>query len=279
MSHPFIIKENVPYNMAQCPNCDKKIGILIKTNCKRCGTKYCNDCGNNYGSGIAERTVNDNEGKPHLEHWVPKQTLCVRCTKAMELRLVAEAMGSNPFGACPACGYDTSPTKFWLGMEGAAFKFPGQPTTYSNMLCLKAFCPKCSKTYSKQFYWAGGAKCDTVSNWNDEKWYNYSQARLAESVERIDDAANHYEKAGLLEKSRQLRLKNKNQVVHHITIDVNKMLEFLKDSNFTIPYKCPSCNGTIKLNGQRDASSFFVCEYCGTSLQAIDVQNMIGAMM
>ncbi len=265
--------------MAQCPNCDKKIGMLIKTNCKRCGTKYCHDCGSDLASGIAERTSYDNENKPFTEQFILKQKLCIPCIKAMEVRMVGDAMKANPFGACPACGYDSSPTKFMLDQEGAAFKLNGKPTTSVSMLCLKAYCPKCSKNYSKQFIWVNGASCETISNWNDERWYNYSQARLAESVERIEDAANHYEKAGLLEKAKQLRIKNKNQVVHHITIDVNKMLDFLKESNFTIPYKCPSCHGTIKLNGQRDANSFFVCEYCGTSLQTVDVQNMIGAMM
>ncbi len=266
--------------MADCPNCGKKIGFLIKTNCKSCGIKYCNDCGEQYGSGIGSKTEKDTEGRPFTEHFAFKSSICKPCITRLESMVTTEAHGTNPYGACPACGYDSSPTKYRFSLdEKVNFAFPNENGFTIPMLCLQAYCPKCTKVYSKRYLWVHGSPYDGPANWDDPKWWNYSQARLAESVERIEDAANHYEKAGLLEKSKQLRIKNKNQVVHHITIDVNKMLDFLKESNFTIPYKCPSCHGTVKLNGQRDANSFFICEYCGTSLQTVDVQNMISAMM
>lgn len=266
--------------MADCPSCGKKIGLLIKIKCKSCGKTYCNECGGHYLAEIGTNQVNDNNGNPHTQHHAVNRKVCKTCLNDLETKVVSEAEKVNPYGYCPTCGLDAAPTKFKLSQtETAKFEYPNETVFNADMLCLEAYCPKCSKVYSKRFLWADGRPYDGSNNWDDPSWFNYSQAKLAESVERIDDAAMFYEKAGFLEKAKQLRIKNKNQVVHHITIDVNKLLDFLRQSNFTIPYKCPSCQATIKINSQRDANRFFLCEYCGTSLQAVDVQNLISGMM
>ncbi|WP_446787306.1 hypothetical protein [Macellibacteroides fermentans] len=229
---------------------------------------------------ISTAIIHDNKGRPYSHHYDVPVSVCTHCQTEINLKAVSDAEKSNPYGFCVTCGLETAPTKYRINRsEKIKLEFPEKKALNVDMFCLEAYCPKCSKVYSKHFLWSDGRSYEGPSNYDDPVWYNHSQARLAESVERIDDAAMYYEKAGFLEKAKQLRIKNRNQVVHHITIDVNKLLNFLKESNFTIPYKCPSCHGTIKINGQRDAIKFFTCEYCGTSLQAIDVQNLINDMM
>lgn len=265
--------------MAQCPGCGKKIGLVFKINCSSCGVKYCTDCGDKFlaGTNVEKTTENGNTVLKNVPVMVAK---CKNCLAKQEAGLVTAAEKANPFGFCPACGLEDVPTKYRLNQEYAVkFDFPNGDTFTPRMLSLEAYCPKCSKVYSRKYLWSSGKPHECSSDFDDPSWYNISQARLAESVGRIEDAALFYEKAGQLAKARELNKRSRSQVVQHVTVDVNKLLDFLRENSFTIPYKCPSCLATIRINGQRDATQFFTCEYCGTSLQAIDVQNLIGGLM
>jgi len=152
----------------------------------------------------------------------------------------------------------------------------------SNVLSIQLMCPKCGRTYFSENYLFSRHLIDrsVVHPYflpDRDKLLFYSKAKFAEQVGRYDDAANFYEKGGYIENAKKIR--DTNRVQHHehkhVTVDVNGLLEILGRTNYTIPYKCPGCGAVIKLNKERSADRFLTCEYCGSSLKAIDIESII----
>lgn len=102
-------------------------------------------------------------------------------------------------------------------------------------------------------------------------------AHIAEKAGRYGDAADHYELVGLVSNAKELR--DSNRTIRHINIDVNRMLEMFSKTNYTIPYKCPGCGAVIKLNKERGADKFLTCEYCNSSLKAVDIEALINQFL
>lgn len=128
--------------MADCPSCGKKIGLLIKVNCRSCGETYCSDCGDLYLAEIGTNQVNDNNGNPRPHHYAVNKKMCKICLKNLETKAVYEAEKANPYGYCSTCGLDAAPTKYKLCQtEKARFEYPNEAAFNVDMLCLEAYCP------------------------------------------------------------------------------------------------------------------------------------------
>lgn len=189
------------------------------------------------------------------------------------------------------CMYCGESTKLMFSVYKRQYAVPA--FTDHNMLSfmqLQIDCAKCHQTF-----------CDTVLLFNypnrelthirnlikpfstgmEARYKHYSDALKAKNAGRYEDAAKEFEAAGFADKAKELR--DSARVVHHehthVTLDVNQMLEELGRTNFTIPYKCPNCGAVIKLNKDRDASNFLTCEYCNSSLKAVDIKELMSQML
>jgi hypothetical protein len=226
---------------------------------------------------------------------ISSNSFCSKCSdKAIkeEIRKLAQSSfeGSNPEypNYCMFCGQEVQLAirSRWI-THTFMKRYGGVWTPAGNAYVLQIYteCPKCSRPYFGYHYIfkpSGLGRIDTnlIPNYygpDYDKFANYADALRAEKAGRYDDAAHHWEKAGYLDKARNLRDSNRTiRLEHkHAILDVNRLVEMLSATNYTIPYKCPSCGAVIKLNKERTADKFLTCEYCNSSLKAIDIETLI----
>lgn len=108
------------------------------------------------------------------------------------------------------------------------------------------------------------------------------RARLAcaQNLERVGrplDAANGYEKLKMYDKARELREKDKQVVVKgtNVTIDLNRLLQQVKDGGIVAVYRCPHCGGKLKVDKNVDIAKLKVCEHCGSEIESMDLADFL----
>jgi len=100
-------------------------------------------------------------------------------------------------------------------------------------------------------------------------------AKDLEKAGRYEDAGKLFEEFGLIEEAGKARRQGKSQYVTNISVDLNQLLEKLKNGGLVSVYKCPNCGGSIKISGTTSTQKLSKCEYCGTVLQTDDLVNFI----
>jgi hypothetical protein len=100
-------------------------------------------------------------------------------------------------------------------------------------------------------------------------------AKEFEKAGRHEDAGKLFEEFGMIEAAGAVRKKGKAQVVTNISVDLNELLEKLRNGGLVSVYKCPNCGGNIKISGNTSSQKLSKCEYCETVLQTDDLVNFI----
>jgi hypothetical protein len=100
-------------------------------------------------------------------------------------------------------------------------------------------------------------------------------AKDLEKAGRYEDAGKLFEEFGMIDAAGAVRRKGKAQVVTNISVDLNQLLEKLRNGGLVTVYKCPNCGGNIKISGTTSSQKLSKCEYCGTVLQTDDLVNFI----
>jgi DNA-directed RNA polymerase subunit RPC12/RpoP len=113
------------------------------------------------------------------------------------------------------------------------------------------------------------------------EFVNRGHLTLAQNLEKCGrplDAADIYEKyLRNYDKARQLREKDKHVIVKQtdISINLNALLQQLKDGGIVALYRCPHCNGTLKIGKDTSAESLKVCEHCGSKIETFDLADFL----
>ena len=102
-----------------------------------------------------------------------------------------------------------------------------------------------------------------------------SERKTVENLEkagRYEEAAQEYEKLGMLEKAGQLRRKGKEITV--LPVDVKTLIKQLADRGQTLTYHCCHCGAPLKI-GTETSDVLKSCPNCGYSLEVIDLAKLI----
>lgn len=99
-----------------------------------------------------------------------------------------------------------------------------------------------------------------------------SHAKNLEMARRFEDAAVCYERLGLWKEAGEVREKKSSRTVKHVTVNINDLIEKVRDGGLTIPYKCHSCGATITIDSNSDPNGLKFCSYCGS---AVDPDSML----
>ena len=99
-----------------------------------------------------------------------------------------------------------------------------------------------------------------------------AQAKNFESARRYEDAAKVYEELGLWKEAGTARDKKSARTVKHVTVNINDLIEKVRDGGLTIPYKCHSCGATITIDSSSNPDGLKFCSYCGS---AVDPDSML----
>ena len=98
------------------------------------------------------------------------------------------------------------------------------------------------------------------------------QARNFESARRYEDAAKSYETLGLWKEAGSVRDRKSSRTVKHVTVNINDLIEKVRNGGLTIPYKCHSCGATITIDSGSNPEGLKFCAYCGS---AVDTEAML----
>jgi DNA-directed RNA polymerase subunit RPC12/RpoP len=102
--------------------------------------------------------------------------------------------------------------------------------------------------------------------------------RYKDAAEYYEELANEYEQRELYDKAWEMRnmarqlLHGKKQVV---IVDLNKLLEQVKDGGIVVVYRCPHCGGKLEIGKGASVESLEVCKYCGSEIKAMDLADFL----
>lgn len=114
---------------------------------------------------------------------------------------------------------------------------------------------------------------------NDHNMRLKAQAVRAERAGRYEDAAKLYEELNFLSIARSLRERDRSSVLRHVQVDINRLLEQVRQGELVIPYKCPSCGAGIKITKETSTEGLAHCPYCGESLAIADVKDFLSSLL
>jgi len=102
-------------------------------------------------------------------------------------------------------------------------------------------------------------------------------AKNLEKAARYEEAAKIYEELGMFDEAGRQRRKEKE--IRVVTVDLNVIIDQLKETGLTVAYRCPSCGAFIKIKGDTKPDSLSSCEYCGAMIDRIDLANFLKSVL
>ncbi len=93
----------------------------------------------------------------------------------------------------------------------------------------------------------------------------------------VDAATIYEEKLKMYDKARLLRQNEKQTIVKHtdVSVNLNELLKQVKDGGVVAIYRCPHCNGTLKVNDKTSLKSLKICEHCGSEIETVDLADFL----
>ena len=81
----------------------------------------------------------------------------------------------------------------------------------------------------------------------------------------------------MYEKARELREREKQIIVRRtdISVDLNALLQQVKDGGIVAIYRCPHCGGKLKVSKDTSVESLKVCEHCGSEIEAMELADFL----
>jgi DNA-directed RNA polymerase subunit RPC12/RpoP len=64
-----------------------------------------------------------------------------------------------------------------------------------------------------------------------------------------------------------------------ISINMNALLEQLKEGEFVVDYRCPTCGSNLKIDGNTDPNSLTTCSYCGSTIKPVDIVDFLKSIL
>ena len=104
----------------------------------------------------------------------------------------------------------------------------------------------------------------------------YCTAEIAIRSGRYEDAAKAFEQLTLFEEAgrvRKMALQERN-TSRNVSVNMNQLLDQVRNGGLALAYKCPSCGGSIKIDKDFDPG-MRVCGYCGTPLDTTVIATML----
>jgi len=101
------------------------------------------------------------------------------------------------------------------------------------------------------------------------------QAETFVVAERREDAATTYEKIGMWKEAGELRRKIRSQVVTQVHVNMNDLIDQLRQMGLSATYACPSCRSPITVNGSTSPDKLAKCQFCGTVFSSTDLMEAI----
>ena len=96
-----------------------------------------------------------------------------------------------------------------------------------------------------------------------------------EKAGNFEGATQIYEGHKLWTYAGRARGKNRVQMVKHVTVDMNQLLDQISTRGLAVPYKCHNCGASITIDKNSNASGLKFCSYCGTAYNIEDISRIV----
>ena len=109
-----------------------------------------------------------------------------------------------------------------------------------------------------------------------EKEEKIRMAKKLNIAGRYEESALLYEELEMWEEAGKVRNKEKLTVTKIIHINANDLFNQIKKEGLAIPYKCPNCSGTLKIDGVRKIEQ---CPYCGADIDMKTLSSLVDTLL
>lgn len=96
-----------------------------------------------------------------------------------------------------------------------------------------------------------------------------------EKAGNYEGAAKIFEKEKLWTQAGKAREKDRVQMVRHVTVDMNHLIDQIGTKGLAVPYKCHNCGASITIDKNSSASGLKFCSYCGTANNIEDMSKIV----
>jgi hypothetical protein len=103
----------------------------------------------------------------------------------------------------------------------------------------------------------------------------FRNAMNLEKAGNYEGAAKIFEKHKLWAYAGKAREKDRVQMVKHVTVDMNQLLEQIGTKGLAVPYKCHNCGAGITIDKNSNVSGLKFCSYCGTAYNIEDMSKIV----
>jgi hypothetical protein len=103
------------------------------------------------------------------------------------------------------------------------------------------------------------------------------RAKHFETLREFENAAKIYRRLRMYEQAGRVRAKRDELTVKKtdISLNLNALLKQIKDSGIVAIYRCPHCNGKLKVGGKTTLKSLRTCEHCGSEIEAMNLADFL----
>jgi hypothetical protein len=246
--------------MGKCPSCGRKKIFLEKVTCSACGKVGCVEC------------------FTFLFHIYRKnfslETTCYSCSDRCFEKIASQIENEiDPKEIIPDS--NMPPIHFLVGRS-----------------CLKSYTPQVSAVAIRQnmnilkktYYFISFLKNSDSTDQSESilwtrlaKYTRLIQAKHFETLREFDNAAEIYKSLGMYEEAGRIRAKRNELIVKKtdISINLNALLQQVKDGGIVAIYRCPYCSGKLKVGSKTTLNSLRTCEHCGSEIEAVDLADFL----
>jgi len=201
--------------------------------------------------------------KPNESIWVCSE----ECYQKFGMK-IADSVTSEMIGTSS----DEISTAFWIALRNALRAFnPEIAERFSRMSQIELWSAIELRSPDNRY------KSDIIEDFSP-KFRKIALMMLAENLEaagRPLDAADVYEGLLMYDKARALREKEKRIVVREVSVDLNSLLQQVKESGIVVVYRCPHCGGKLKISKETSVESVKVCVNCGSEVEAMELADFL----
>ena len=253
--------------MGQCPSCGAKKVFLKNAKCNICGKIGCEEC-----FTFLFRVIDNNSSFD--ESWYSCSKECFEeISSKIENSINTEDIKSEP---------NNPPVHLFIEREILKRYTPKDNPSLFGQIKKRMRSREYALVFTKDYnplYEHDSVLWDRIA-----RHAMLSQASHFETLKEFENAAKIYQSLGMHEKAGQIRAKPdeatvKNTGVSPIDAKINTLLQQVRDSGITAVYRCPRCNGKIKVGNKSTLNSLRTCECCRSEFEAADLADFLETVL